>query len=263
MPVLPICRRTDGITHEEMTAVYAVMLYPDDEIQREEFSKLMAHESVIEFARALDVLTSALPTSTVVLSSEMYRALVFDPPEGQTAEIARRARKGRMAAFQTRIVHSLAHHAPEHASRRKAAFLMERLADRANLPSGHKSQIDDAWSTFGCVAHLWAAYRCVEDPFLTIDEIGYTTEVNFHALLTRAESFRTWREDHISPPRRKGAVPFFKPGAAWRPPPNWDSPPWREEWPPKNRISPLPLSDLMKQDLATYGGSRTGTSPGG
>jgi hypothetical protein len=233
-PTLPI---SDG--HGELlllaaSTIGSLMLHPDDEASREEFiaQEHLHHldgvicsleedgwtpeEIRMEWAQIL-----SLVATEGVLTPKVVRALRTAPSMVEiTRRMNDRIRRGMLVGEILLTIITCQHHHPEHASLRKAIYLIQQgvkaggiTAD--SLPGRTYSLISKEWKRFKAVAHLWAAARSVsEEPDFT-KSMRVILDRKF---LARAEALRLLGEECFGRGQKRSHGPLLNPASTWRTP---------------------------------------------
>lgn len=249
MPTLAICDETGRPLPQGVVWTFAAMFYPYDHARREEFAARVLCGVGANAASRGERVTVSPASLKAALRAE-------DHPMAQASSAAGRSKgrwyEGTVAGVQVEIVWALAHQAPQHASRRKAVYLMERLA-ASRKESGVKSSFDKIWSRYHPVAHLWAAFNTRNQTFTRNNQIGYTAQVDFGAFIAEAEVYREWGETHYAPPESAKRTPLLDPASTWKPPSNWTLT-WQSapDWPSPPDVPRFCLPDSMMQALDDY-----------
>jgi hypothetical protein len=216
-------------THMKMLAV---MLYPDNIAQQEEFLMTFTVRFIAQFEKT-DLSDIVKLAKEYLLPEGSFQILLRTPSsEEMSKRDAHAGSRGIVAGDVLLHIVQLEKHGYG-GSVNKAVHLLEHIYKQSTTSHGqsvpcNRTSIRNTWAIYKCVAHLWAAERVVADSFfsekglsqepatfLTREFQEYTFSQCYNDLptfLAMAEAFRQFGIHHVP---RSQKVPILPPDETW------------------------------------------------
>ena len=237
MPILPLSHP------EPFAAVLGVMLHPreKDQAKAEAFAFQYLGVPLEEFHRR----GGELPRSDLKRIAESGRLLTDLDSE-------KRWYQATAAGQILKTYFGLCNTDPGLATLENAIKIAERVAGQHGK-SGSRSSLQDCWSQYRSVAHLWGAWVLRDRRFMEKPEAGYDYATDFQAFLQESEDLRYWGETWTHS-RAKAEPPLQ--GDNWRVPEDWRAPQRQEGWPDTGKIAMYQIPDEYMSELKPAGRPR-------
>jgi hypothetical protein len=219
---MPILEITDGggrCLPEAVCHTFAAMIFPQAEQTRD---------------RAAFVLcTHAMGLRGYILTDPHSLAAAVNARPHPLSLWGDRAiwRRGQLAGMQLAWIYSLQVQGRTDASRRLVRHLVECLMTEIGEPCSEKP-LNDAWSSHGPAAHLWAAWMLRGEQFNRFEYLDpgvppYTADEDFRLFIWQAEQIRRFAIRY-NPTR---TTKLLHAGSFWELPPDWPQLAWHPSWP--------------------------------
>jgi hypothetical protein len=242
MPTLEICDASGLITQAGIAKVFAIMLYPSEREagRRQGFESRVLLEAASKYP---------FPDGTIPCDAKLLQcALGSEPHPLAPGGRWKRWTEGTIAGEQLALNMRLAHHVPEHASRRKVIYLLEWHCYLKKIP-GSASDFKRIWSEYNSVAHFWAAFNLRSQRFQKIEKFGYTASHDGARFLEEAEGVRLWAENFRPTPTN---LPLLSGNKTWRLPSQFRPVPQNPDWPPTGRVRIPGIPTWMLERLKQF-----------
>jgi hypothetical protein len=226
---MPILEITDGCGRclpDAVGRTFAAMIFPQAEQARD-------HAEFVLRTHALGLREPHVVTDPQLLATIMNSRPHPLSPWGDQAGW----RRGQLAGMQLAWLYSLRVQGRADASRRLVRHLVECLMTEIGEPCSEKP-LNDAWSSHGPVAHLWAAWLLRGEQFRRFEYLGecvppYGADEDFRLFIWQAEQIRQFAVDY-NPTRTARLLHSGRGNDSsdfWELPPNWPPLAWHAAWP--------------------------------
>jgi hypothetical protein len=213
MPIMHVFDDAGRLRPDAGTKIWATMLVPTG--PRDDAWHLHVAAEMVDAAIAAGA-------NRIVLDPDALLRLYKAGQDTVERDRQRRQRAGEHCGEQLLILMTLDRERPELASREKAARLHARDLARFRDPAllGSESKLGTRWREYAPSVPLWAAWRRL----CRAKEYSVGTPADWLLILSLAERYRLWAEQHHRPVGRSGTrraveePPLLLPGIAWRPP---------------------------------------------
>jgi hypothetical protein len=199
--------------------IKAVMLYPDDPEQRQNWFALYQTSSTAKTKRS-QISNSSVDEGIEYLEIVRSQLHSFTYPETR-----KRLESGRIAGGILVLIKQLNDQGAEEPGVNKAICILEQWVKEAQfvteIPTS-RTKIFNYWTQFQPVAHLWADFYMNACGMHPKWRTSYSSAENLLAFLSRAEWWRCFGENHI--PKRyrnmREKKPTLPPNDTWKVPEN-------------------------------------------
>lgn len=190
--------------------IWAVMLFPDNELLRKQLFAIEQVEYVVKDANDDDRIEIDAHTLKFLIDSPAYTAL--------RDEVSIRTKEGVVAGDLLAVMYLMDRFQLPEPSMNKAIFAASEFAkkhkygDRTSINSSER-MIRKYWNKYNSVAHLWAAFRMNQVyPFAPANEaVGYEDSIPFLAAAKGLYNFGV----NFIPFRAKNGKPILDANMCW------------------------------------------------